>query len=70
MGSARDKAEGKKDRLKGTIKEGAGKLTDDESLEAQGRRDQSRGSAKEALGKVKDAAGKAKRAVKDALRRD
>jgi uncharacterized protein YjbJ (UPF0337 family) len=56
--------------LKGKVKEGAAKLTDDESLEAEGRRDQSKGSAKEALGNVKDAAGKAKETVKDALRRD
>ena len=70
MGSTQDKAEGKKDRFKGKVKEGLGKATDDESLEAEGRKDQSKGSAKEAMGKVKDAAGKAKESVKDALRKD
>jgi uncharacterized protein YjbJ (UPF0337 family) len=70
MGSTQDKAEGKKDQFKGSVKEGAGKLTDDESLEAEGRMDQSKGSAKEGLGRAKDAAGKAKQSVKDALRKD
>ena len=55
MGSAQDKTEGKKDRFKGKVKEGIGKVTDDESLEAEGRKDQSKGSAKEAKGKVKRA---------------
>lgn len=63
MGSEHDKAEGKRDRFKGKVKEGMGKATDDDSLEAQGRRDQSKGAAKESLGKAKDS-------VKDALRRE
>lgn len=70
MGSAQDKASGKKDRLKGKIKEGAGKLTDDEAMEAEGRKDQTKGSAREALGKAKDTVDKAKESAKDALRRD
>ena len=57
MGSAQDKAEGKMDRAKGNVKEGVGKVTDDESLEAEGRKDQAKGSAKEAVGNEKDAAG-------------
>ncbi|HSO64799.1 MAG TPA: CsbD family protein [Ornithinibacter sp.] len=54
MGLA-DKAENMKDDLMGKGKEGAGKATDNESLEAEGRTDQSKADLKKAGEKVKDA---------------
>jgi uncharacterized protein YjbJ (UPF0337 family) len=61
--------EGGTDRLKGKVKEGAGRVTGDRETEAEGRKDQAKGSGKQALGKAKDAVGKAKEGVKDATRR-
>ena len=50
-----DKIENMKDDLTGKGKEAAGKATDDESLEAEGRVDQSEADLKQAGEKVKDA---------------
>jgi uncharacterized protein YjbJ (UPF0337 family) len=46
----------KLDQMKGKAKEQAGKLTDDEELEAEGKADQAKGNAKEAWEHTKDAA--------------
>ena len=48
-------AEGEADKLGGKVKEGAGKLTGDKSLENEGKADQTKGSLKKAVGDVKDA---------------
>lgn len=56
--------------LKGKAKEGLGKLTDNERLEAEGQADQAEASARKAAEKVKDAASDAGDAVKDTFRRD
>jgi uncharacterized protein YjbJ (UPF0337 family) len=53
--SERDKARNKGQELKGRAKETAGRATDDESLEAEGRADRSKGSMKQAGEKAKDA---------------
>ena len=50
-----DKIENKVDEARGKAKEGVGKATDDEALEAQGRRDQAEADLKQAGEKVKDA---------------
>ena len=50
-----DKAENMKDDLVGKSKEGAGKVTDNERLEAEGRADQSKADLKQAGEKAKDA---------------
>ena len=50
-----DKIENMKDDMVGKAKEGAGKATDDERLEAEGRVDQSKADLKQAGEKVKDA---------------
>ena len=50
-----DKIENKKDELVGQGKEAAGKATDNERLEAEGRVDQSQADVKQAGEKVKDA---------------
>ncbi len=55
---------GKAESLKGKIKEGAGKLTGDEDLEAEGQVEQGEGKAREKMGKagraVSDLADRAK----------
>lgn len=50
-----DRAAGAAKNLKGKIKEGAGRLTGDRDLEAEGHLDQAKGKAQQALGDVKDA---------------
>ena len=51
---ADDKAQNWAEDMKGKSKEGAGKVTDDERLEAEGRVDQTKADAKQAGEKVKD----------------
>jgi len=51
----KDKAENAAEDLGGKIKEGAGKLSGDQSLEAEGKRDQAKSDLKQAGEKVKDA---------------
>ena len=53
MGLA-DKAKNKAEELGGKAKEGAGKATDDHSLENEGKGDQAKGNLKQAGEKVKD----------------
>ena len=50
-----DKIENMKDDALGKTKEGVGKATDDERLEAEGRTDQSKADLKQAGENVKDA---------------
>ena len=50
-----DKTSNQAEDLKGKVKESTGKLTDDESLEAEGKADQSKSSLKQAGENVKDA---------------
>jgi uncharacterized protein YjbJ (UPF0337 family) len=52
---ADDKARNKAEELKGQAKEGIGRATDDEELEAEGRTDQAESDLKQAGEKVKDA---------------
>ena len=49
-----DKARNAAQDLKGKVKEGVGKLTDNESLEAEGKLDQASASAKKAGENLKD----------------
>jgi uncharacterized protein YjbJ (UPF0337 family) len=53
--SAEDKAKNTAEQATGKVKEAAGKVTGDESLEAEGRGDQAKGNLKQAGEKVKDA---------------
>jgi uncharacterized protein YjbJ (UPF0337 family) len=48
-----DEVEGKFDKAKGSVKEAAGKLTDNERLEAEGKADRAGGEAQETWGKFK-----------------
>ncbi len=49
-----DKAAHKATEVKGKVKEGVGRATDDEELEAEGHVDQAKGNLKQAGDKVKD----------------
>jgi uncharacterized protein YjbJ (UPF0337 family) len=49
-----DKAAHKATELKGKVKEGVGRATDDEELQAEGQVDQAEGNLKQAGDKVKD----------------
>ena len=51
-----NRVEGAFDKLKGNVKEGLGKLTGDEKLQAEGKADQVAGAAKSTVGGAKDAA--------------
>jgi uncharacterized protein YjbJ (UPF0337 family) len=53
--STEDKAKNKGEQVKGKIKEGTGKATGNEELEAEGKADQVSGNLKDAGEKVKDA---------------
>lgn len=59
----REHIKGAADKAKGAVKEGAGKLTGDKDLEAEGKIDKAKGSAHNAAGDVKDAARNAADAV-------
>lgn len=50
----RDKVNNKGEELRGKVKEGAGRATNDPELERQGQRDQSKANIKQAGEKVKD----------------
>jgi uncharacterized protein YjbJ (UPF0337 family) len=50
-----DKMDNAKDDMAGKAKEATGKMTDDESMEAEGKVDQSKADVKQAGEKVKDA---------------
>ena len=60
----REHVKGAADKVKGAIKEGAGKLSGDKDLEAEGKIDKAKGSAHNAAGDVKDAARDAVDALK------
>lgn len=49
-----DRIEGKKDDLKGRVKEAAGDLTDRDDLKREGKTDRAAGTVKEKLGKAKE----------------
>jgi uncharacterized protein YjbJ (UPF0337 family) len=60
----REHVKGAADKTKGAIKEGAGKLTGNKDLEAEGKIDKAKGAAHNAAGEVKDAARDAADALK------
>lgn len=47
-----NKAEGKVDDIKGRVKDAAGGLTGDSSLQAEGKVDRVKGKAKDAIGNI------------------
>jgi uncharacterized protein YjbJ (UPF0337 family) len=50
-----DKAAHKATEIKGNVKEGVGRATGDDELEAEGQADQAKGNIKQAGDKIKDA---------------
>jgi uncharacterized protein YjbJ (UPF0337 family) len=50
----KDRIKGAVDKAKGAIKEGIGKMTGDQKLQAEGAADKAKGAAKSAVGGVKD----------------
>jgi uncharacterized protein YjbJ (UPF0337 family) len=50
----KDRIEGAANQAKGKIKEGAGKLTGDSKLEAEGKSDKAGGKLQNAVGGLKD----------------
>jgi uncharacterized protein YjbJ (UPF0337 family) len=50
---------GAADKAKGAIKDTAGKVMDDKSLQAEGKMDKAKGAAHQAAGDIKDAARRA-----------
>jgi len=58
--------EGTVDKIKGTVKEAAGKVTGDRRLEAEGKADQVKGGVKNTAENVTDAA----KGVGDSLRKE
>jgi uncharacterized protein YjbJ (UPF0337 family) len=51
----REHVKGAADKVKGTIKETAGKVTGDKELESEGKLDKAKGGVHNAAGNVKDA---------------
>jgi len=52
----REHLKGAADKVKGAVKDTAGKLTGDKKLQAEGKLDKAKGSAHNVAGDVKDAA--------------
>lgn len=63
-----DKAQNKGEELSGKAKEAAGKLTDDEQLEAEGKIDQAKANLKQTGEEAKDAVKQATEEAKDAVK--
>ncbi|MDQ0742003.1 MULTISPECIES: CsbD family protein [unclassified Pseudomonas] len=59
MGSTSDKAKGLANEAVGNIKQGVGKVTDNDKLRAEGVIQEKKGEAQQAVGKTKDAVKKA-----------
>lgn len=57
---------GTMDKLKGSVKEGVGKLTGNEQTEAEGKADKTKGDAKNLVDKAKDKVSDVKDAVNKA----
>jgi uncharacterized protein YjbJ (UPF0337 family) len=61
----REHVKGMTDKAKGTMKEGAGKISGDKELQNQGKVDKAKGAAHKAAGDVKDAARDAADSLKE-----
>ena len=64
-----DEVEGKYEQAKGSVKEGLGRLTGDEELEAEGSADKVKGDVQEGWGSAKRNVGEAIEDVGDAIKR-
>ena len=57
---------GEKDKAKGSLKEGVGKVTGDRQTEAEGKTDRAKGQVKDAAHDVKESA----KGMRDSLKKD
>lgn len=65
----REHVKGAADKVKGAIKDTAGKMTGDREMQAEGKMDKLKGSAHNVAGNVKDAARSGARAVDNASKK-
>ena len=65
----KDELEGKKDNLKGRIKEAAGTVTGNKDLESEGAAERAGGSLQEGFGKARRKVGEAIEDVGDEIKR-
>jgi uncharacterized protein YjbJ (UPF0337 family) len=61
----REHVKGAAEKLKGAVKDAAGKITGDKKMQAEGKFDKAKGSAHKLAGDVKDAARDATRKADD-----
>jgi uncharacterized protein YjbJ (UPF0337 family) len=61
----REHVKGTAEKLKGAVKDAAGKITGDKKMQAEGKFDKAKGSAHKLAGDVKDAARDATRKADD-----
>lgn len=64
-----DEIEGKYEQAKGSVKEGLGRLTGDEEMEAEGTADKLKGDVQEGWGSAKRNVGETLEDVGDAIKR-
>jgi uncharacterized protein YjbJ (UPF0337 family) len=65
----RDELEGKKEQLKGKVKQAAGDLTDDDQLHDEGVADEAAGDVQEGFGRARRKVGKAIEDLGDSIKR-
>ena len=65
----RDEFEGKKEQLKGKVKQATGDLTDDEQLHDEGVADEAAGDVQEGFGRARRKVGKAIEDLGDSIKR-
>jgi uncharacterized protein YjbJ (UPF0337 family) len=65
----REHVKGAADKVKGAIKDTAGKMTGDREMQAEGKMDKLKGAAHSAAGDAKDAARSGARAVDQATKK-
>ena len=65
----RDEFEGKKEQLKGKVKQAAGDLTDDDQLHDEGVADEAAGDVQEGFGRARRKVGKAIEDLGDSIKR-
>lgn len=70
MGSTTDKIKGVANEAMGNVKQGVGRATGNEKLEAEGVVQEIKGETQQAIGKAKDAAKKTADKVADAAHRN
>ena len=65
----RDELEGKKEQLKGKVKQAAGDLTDNDQLHDEGVADEAAGDVQEGFGRARRKVGKAIEDLGDSIKR-